>query len=304
MILVIGGTGTTGRAVLRRLAELEVPTRALVRCRSQASPRSRANPLVTAPCIEYVTGDAGEPRSLRAALRGVSQLFVAMANGPRQKDIEMVIVAEAAAAGVEHIVRVSAPVVGPDVPVAIARLHFAVEQAIESSSMAFTHLRPYGFMQNLLGFIPAIRRTGRFFATTGDTPMNMVDARDIADVAAVALTRPGSPRGAYVLTGPEAVSYPDVARRMSALGAEVLYVDQTPAALRASLLRAQLPPWLVEHILEIQGLAMAIPQAPNDTVLRVTGNRPRSLDAFLCEHIHLFHAARPAVMERGQAMRG
>ncbi|GLZ37127.1 SDR family oxidoreductase [Actinokineospora sp. NBRC 105648] len=280
MILVIGGTGTTGKALLHRLVALGVPARALVR---PGSPNR-------APVdgIDYVLGDAADPTSLRGAMTGVEQLFLAMGNGPRQQDIELGITAAAAAAGVEHIVKVSAPVVGPDVPVAISRTHFAVEQAIEASGVPHTFLRPYAFMQNLLNHAATIRATGVFFGATGDSPVNMVDARDIADVAAVALTQPEHRGTPLVLTGPEAVSYPEVATRLSQAGRPVRYIDQSPDKLRGGLRRADLPDWLVEHILEIQALTVACPETPNSTVPDVTGHPHRRLDDFLREHATAF----------------
>lgn len=297
MILVIGGTGTTGSALLRRLAELGVPARALVRPRPPSSLRLAPTP-PPVPGIDYVTGDAAVPASLRAALAGVRQVFVAMGNGPDQKQTELGILDAAVAAGVEHLVKVSAPVVAADAPVAVARLHHAVEQAVIASGVGYTFLRPYAFMQNLLRLAPVIRHTGTFAATTGRAPLNMVDARDIADVAAVVLTRPETRGRAHVLTGPEAVSHPEVARRITALGRPTRYLDRTPARLRLDMEHDGLPPWLVDHVLEIQALALTHPETPNTTVAELTGHAPRNLDAFLREHAAAFLPAAQSATPR------
>ena len=50
-------------------------------------------------------------------------------------------------------------------------------------------------------------------------------------------------------------------------------------------LRAALPPWLVDHLVEIQMLAVACPETPNDTVEQVTGRPARRLGGFLVEHL-------------------
>lgn len=73
------------------------------------------------------------------------------------------------------------------------------------------------------------------------------------------------------------------------LGRPVRYIDLQPHELRQNLIdNAHMPPWLAEHILEIQHLAISRPEAPTDTVVRVLGREPRSLDAFLREHLDRF----------------
>ncbi len=283
MILVIGSTGTTGRFVLERLSAAGVPARALVR------PASNRPALPQLPGVEVVLGDAGDPPSLRAALHGVDRVFLTMGNGPDQLARELAVVHAAAVSGVSRLVKVSAPVVGPDVPVAVARMHHQVEQAVLATGLDHTFLRPYAFLQNLQNIAPTIRLAGFFSGITGDTPMNMVDARDVADVAVVALSTDGG-RGPLVLTGPEAVSYPELARRLTALGRPTRYVDLDPDDHQRGLHRAGLPPWLVEHLTEIQALAVARPESPNGTVAALTGRRPRTLDAYLRENLASFAA--------------
>ena len=282
MILVIGATGTTGSALLQLLAETDTPARALVR--PVAITSGQRPPPIVAPSIEHVRGDASDSASLRRVLCDVTKLYLAMGNGPQQREIELLVVQEAKRAGVEHIVKLSAPIVGPTVPVAIARMHFEVEQAIEVSGMDYTHLRPFAFMQNLFSLLPTIHKFGLFFGRCGDAPLNFVDARDIAAVAMHALTKPGSEGRAYQLTGPDAMSYRDVANRISALGRPVTYVDQSPEKFRAGLERAKHPAWLVAHLLEIQELTLAQPESPTSTVADLLGRQPRSLNAFLTEN--------------------
>ncbi|PPK62367.1 NAD(P)H-binding protein [Actinokineospora auranticolor] len=273
MIVVIGGTGTTGRAVLRGLRAQGVPTRALVRTPTDL------------PGVEQVIGDAADPGAVRAALTGAAGLFLAMGNGPRQEAIELGVVDEAARARVGHLVKLSAP--GPEnSPVAVARLHHRVEEAVRSWGITHTFLRPYAFFQNLLFHADRIRATGWFPTTTGDTRLNMVDARDVADVAVNALTFGAT--GTHVLTGPEAVSYPEVAAKLTAAGRPTRCVNITPDELRADLRGA--PDWLVNHVLEIQHLSTTHPEHPNDTVSRLLGRPPRSLDNFLHEHAPAFGA--------------
>jgi uncharacterized protein YbjT (DUF2867 family) len=286
MILVLGSSGKIGGAVRQQLAARGVLIRCLVR-RSPAPGRAAGD------AAEVVVGDAADPGVLDRAMAGVEKIFLVMENGPRQREIELGVVAAAVRANVRHIVKVSAPIVGPAVPVAIARMHYEIEQAIEASPLAFTHLRPFGFMQNLLSLAPLIAKWDLFFGATGSALLNLIDAHDIAAVAATALTEPGSEGRAYVLTGPETFTYAQIAARLSvALGRRIRYVDQTPEAMRRGLQRQRLPEWLVHHILEIQGLAVSVPEHPNDVVQQVTGHPPRTLDTFLKDHLESFRRQR------------
>jgi uncharacterized protein YbjT (DUF2867 family) len=278
VIGVLGATGTTGGAVIAALVRDGIPARAIVRARSPK----------IAPSIDQVVADTNDVRSCIAALGGVRALFLAMANGPEQRANELTFVHAAQRACVEHVVKVSAPVVGRDVKVAIARMHGEIEAVIETSGMAFTHLRPYAFMSNLLTHAGTIRTMGVLFGCTGHAPINWVSPLDIADVAAHALARPDLRGQALVLTGAEAVSMPEIARRLTNLGVSATFVDQSGADLRKGLARTQLPPWLVEHIIEIQTRSVEFPEAPTDTVERVLGRAPRRLDDFLAANVLAF----------------
>lgn len=183
--------------------------------------------------------------------------------------------------------KVSAPVIGSDAPVAVARIHNEIEQAVRAAGLDHTFLRPYAFLQNLLNLAPTIRMVGFISGITGNAPMNRVDARDIADVAVVTLTTHRG-RGPLVLTGAEAVSYPEVARRLTALGRPTRYVGLTRSEYRRALQRARLAPWLVDHLEEIQTLTSTHSERPTTTVADLTGRAPRGLDAFLVEHLGQF----------------
>ncbi|MYT20201.1 SDR family NAD(P)-dependent oxidoreductase, partial [Streptomyces sp. SID7760] len=107
----------------------------------------------------------------------------------------------------------------------------------------------------------------------------------IGDVAA-ALTRPDIAGGTYTLTGPEAVSYPTLASRLTTLtGNQIHYVNLTPNELRDNLIHnAHMPTWLADHVAEIQQLAITRPETPTTTLIDILGRPPRTLDAFLHEH--------------------
>ncbi|MGW1774836.1 SDR family oxidoreductase [Streptomyces sp. NPDC002104] len=292
MIVVMGATGATGNALLHSLLALGAPVRALTRTPHVPIPGATGAHQGSAQ-VQYA--DAADPGSLRTAFEGADQLFLAMANGPGQVALETRAIDIAARAGIGHIVKISAPAAEPDSPVAVSRGHHAVEEHLRSSGPTHTVLRPYAFMQNLLRLAPAVAQ-GVILGTMGEAPCNYVDCRDIGDVAAAALTTPSIAGGTYTLTGPEAVSYPELAARLTTLtGRTVRYVDLAPDELRDSLIRnAHMPDWLADHVTEIQRLAVTRPERPTTTVADLLGRPPRTLDAFLREHHAHFQPAEPS----------
>ncbi|GGZ70474.1 NAD(P)-dependent oxidoreductase [Streptomyces subrutilus] len=282
MIVVMGATGATGNALLHSLLALGTPVRALTRTPHRPIPGIAA---AHRPLVEVRYADATEPQTLHTAFRGAGRLFLALANSPAQVRLETRVIDIAARSGIGHIVKISAPAAEPDSPVAVSRGHHAVEEHLRASGLTHTVLRPYAFMQNLLRLAPTVAR-GVILGAMGAAPCNHIDSRDIGDFAAAALTRPDVAGGTYTLTGPEAVSYPELAARLTILtGRQVRYVDLTPDDLREHLVRrAHMPTWLADHVTEIQQLALARPETPTTTVTDVLGRPPRTLDAFLHEH--------------------
>lgn len=287
MIAIIGATSTIGNALLHRFIELDVPARALSRepekLRAQLASKKHA-------VVELAAADAADPDSLRAALRGASQLFLSMANSPRQVEWETAIIRMAKEEGVSHIVKISSPVYREAAPVEIAKWHQQIELALAASGLTHTVLRPYAFMQNLLRLSKTIS-SGRFFqATMGETPCNFIDCRDIADVAAAVLTRPELAGQAYTLTGSEVFSYPQIADKLSGLlGQKINCINVEAKVLRNDLIQfAGMPEWMADHVVEIQAMAMALPEQPTNTVKRLLGREPRTLDDFLQENIGAF----------------
>ena len=115
----------------------------------------------------------------------------------------------------------------------------------------------------------------------------MVDARDVAAVAAVALTEPGHAGAHYDVTGPEALSYHDVAVKLTtALGRPVSYVDAPDGAVRQALLGAGLSPWFADALVGLyqdyrRSGTVGYAAQVTDTIQRLTGRPARSLDDLL-----------------------
>ncbi|WP_018754603.1 SDR family oxidoreductase [Paenibacillus terrigena] len=291
MIAIIGATGTIGNELLRRLMELSVPVRALTREPDKL--RQQMGDLGLSK-VEICAADANDPESMRRALEGASQLFLALSNSPRQVELETSIIQIAAQEGIEHIVKISSPAYEKSSPVAVAGWHAEIEQALVASGLIYTVLRPYAFMQNLLRLAPTITTQDVFFGCIGDSPCNFIDCRDIADVAAVALTNQKPACGIYTLTGSETFTYPQIADKLSTLlNRPIRFINLKPEALRSDLIvHGHMPPWLAEHVVEIQTMSTAVPEKPTNTVQSLLGREPRTLDAFLQENRNSFQARR------------
>lgn len=104
-----------------------------------------------------------------------------------------------------------------------------VEKIVEASSFDWTILRPNWFMQNFAEpnfYLEAVRDTGILQVPTGGQPVSFVDTRDIADVAAAALIDSSHAGRAYTLTGPQALTFGEVAERIGEVaGRQIRHAD-------------------------------------------------------------------------------
>ena len=282
MIIVTGATGHIGNELVRLLSEKNVSVRALTR-----DPR-RARPMGG---VDWVKGDLAEPDSLPGLFRGATRMFLLTSNSEDMRALQVNAIEAARAAGVAHVVKGSALGASDHSKSPIGKAHYEVERALQESGIAWTILRPHVFMQNFLDIAPTIVRGGRIRAASGDGKIPFVDARDIAAVAAIALTAPGHEGKRYVLTGPEALSYGDVARIIGkAVGRPMEYVAESLEEARERLVRAGAPTWMIEST-----LALAVYQRAggptaeiSKTIEEVLGRPPRSFAQFVKDYASVF----------------
>jgi uncharacterized protein YbjT (DUF2867 family) len=282
LLLVTGATGTTGMELLRALKDREIEAKALVRDETKAH---HLRDLGFTP----VTGDLGDPRTLGPALEGVDRAYLVAPASPMQSELEQAFLETARTAGVKHVVKLSVIGASEEAPGRFARSHGKVERALKESGMAWTLLRAAGFMQNTLGWGERVQ-DGTFYTPVPDAAFSIVDARDVADVAALALTGEGHEGKAYGLSGPEAISYRDQAKRLfAAAGREVEVAEVPVEAVKRELVRAGVPPWNAEGLCELfevyaAGGATMVTSGVQDAL----GRPPRDLDTFAKDHVEAF----------------
>ena len=296
-VLVTGATGTVGSRVAGELRARGARARAFVR-------DARRGAEIAGDGVELAVGDFADASSLRRALDGVDAVFLACANHPRQVEYETAAIDAAAAAGVRLLVKLSTIGAEDGSPLEFWDAHGRVEQHLRRSGVPHVVLRASFFMSNLLAAAESIRRQGTLFAPAAGARVGMVDPRDVAAVAAVALTSAGHEGRTYVLTGPESLTYERVAEELSAaLGWRVEFLNVPDEAARQGLLGAGMPQWLADNLVRLFGaLRAGAADRTTDVVRVLTGREPRSLGEFARDHAAFF--AGPVSADAGQGGSG
>jgi uncharacterized protein YbjT (DUF2867 family) len=278
VILVIGATGPTGRATVSELVARGVEVRALTR------DRARAEAIPELAAAELVEGDSSQPGTLDGVFAGAEKVYLVPPLAPGWNEMQAGLIDAARRAGVRHLVRISAIGVGPDEPSMSLTYHWQGEQDLEACGVAFTHVRGNSFSQNTLFEAATIVAENRFYDCVGDARFAKVDTRDIGEIVAKVLTEDGHEGKTYELTGPEPLTYAEMARRLSAaLGREIEYVNLTVEGRAAQLEATGLPDWMACEFSAIYGegfYGSGGGAKTTDTIERLLGRPPRSFDDF------------------------
>ncbi|SFR92679.1 Uncharacterized conserved protein YbjT, contains NAD(P)-binding and DUF2867 domains [Microbacterium sp. cf046] len=286
-VLVLGATGNVGPHVVSELVALGVRPRVLVR----DSSRSRA---LLGEGVDVVGGDVTEPAMLAAAAEGVDSVFLLSPHSFAMADLQLGVIRALRRTGI-RIVKLSgtSSAITADGPYA-CREHWEIERVLQDSGQPFVILRPNSFMQVLVGqlMLAALHATGTVINPIGSAGISLIDARDVGAVAARVLTRRDWDGQTLALTGPRPVGYPELAQLVSErTGEAATVVDVTLDQVRASLVGRGMAEWESDHFREMYELFKnGESEFVTDTVRRVTGADPRTIEAFLDEAV-----ASPAV---------
>ncbi|HSE68790.1 MAG TPA: SDR family oxidoreductase [Gemmatimonadales bacterium] len=282
-ILVTGASGNVGLPAVRDLASRGLKVRALTRDPNRAGKLKISG-------VEVITAELGRPVSVNNALRDITHVLLISPVDSRMVEMQEAVVDAARRAGVKHVVKLSVLGAATNAPVAMFRWHREIEEQLERSGVAWTHLRAAFFMQNTLGFAPTIRSQGAIFACMKRGRVAMVDARDVARAAAAVLAGKGHEGKAYDVTGPEALSLHDVADRLAGvLRQQVLYVDQPPARLVSALLANEVPEWLAKDLTALyEYLAQGKMAQVSRDFATLTGDPPANFDRFAEDYVGMF----------------
>jgi uncharacterized protein YbjT (DUF2867 family) len=246
MICVTGAGGTLSSEVIKQLDSAKAELRA-AHSSDKAAEASRAKGR------QAVVIDYNRPETLRIGFQGCDTLFLLGPNALNQTELELNAVEAAKAAGVRRIVKQSIMGAAEEGYI-LAKIHRPVERAIESSGLAWTFLRPNSFFQNAVTFMATtIRAEGAFYSASGQAKISHVDVRDIAAVAVKALTGRQHEGKAYTLTGPEAMTYDEMAEEMSkVLRRPISHVSLSPLDLKAGMLAEGMPEAIADRMLDLE----------------------------------------------------
>lgn len=257
-ILVTGGTGKTGRRIADRLSARGIPV--LIGSRSG-----------------HPAFDWNHPAGWDAALRGVDAVYISYAPDlamPGATGAIRDFVSTARRSGVQRLVLLS----GRGEPEAQA-----CERIVQTSGIPATIVRASWFAQNFSegAFIDMVL-DGQITLPAGDTPEPFVDVDDIADVAVAALTEPGHAGEVYEVTGPELLTFADVAAELSlATRRRIQYVDVPHDAFVEGARASGAPEdvlWMLDYLFDtvLDGRNAHL----TDGVQRALGREPKSFSAY------------------------
>ncbi len=263
LLLVTGATGILGRRIVAAALQSGLAVRQAVR-----------NPQRANPAAEAVRFDYSQPETFAAALAGVSRLLLMAPPLDPNAPAELgPLVSEAKAAGVRHIVFISAFGVNHNEQAPLRR----VEHIVMQSGIRYTILRPNFFMENFSeGFLSAgIRERGVIALAAGDGKTSFISAGDIAATVVSAFERNLTGQE-YDLTGPEALDHAEVARIISSVsGRAIEYRPLTEEEMLAGARAMGMPEAAVQYLAALYAAVRAgLAAGVTDDVEKLTGRSP------------------------------
>lgn len=274
-ILVTGATGNVGAEVVD----------ALLAGRHQVRALTRGDRPATLPAdVEAVGGDLNDPASLTDALTCAEALFLL----PGYADMAG-IAATAKAAGVRRIVQLSGSSAGSaDTGNAVTAYMNRSEAAVRESGLAWTILRPFGFMSNTLRWLDQLRAGDVVSEPFANVPIAVIDPFDIAAVAVAALTSTAHDGKIYLLSGPESLLPAD---RLRILGAELgrdLTLDALSNEDARTTMTAQMPVEYVDAFFSFYVDGTLDDSEPQPAVQQILGRAPRTFTEWATAHADAF----------------
>ena len=278
-VLVTGGTGTVGSQVVRELVRRGAEVKVLTRDPGKA----KSLP----PGVTAVQGNLLETATVRRLFDGIDAVFLLTALSQTEAHEGLMSVCGMRLAGVKRVVYLSIHHVEEAAWLPHFGVKVGIEEALRRSGLPFTILRPNNFYQNDYWYKDVMLNAGMYPQPLGDVGLSRVDVRDIAEVAAIALTSSGHEGQVYDLVGPDAHTGKSTAQVWSrALGKTITYGGDDLDAWEQQSLRF-MPDWaafdfrLMYAFFQDKGLKASAEAL--DRLTRLLGHAPRSFDAFATE---------------------
>lgn len=285
MILITGATGKTGSAAVQELSNRNIPFRVLIRNEDKLNQ-------ITDMGGEVIIGAIEDDAALNQAMEGVQKALVLLPNSEQQLFLEKKVVDAALEANVQHIVKMSSMEAVPEATSPIPKLHMQSENYIKNSGMNWTMIKPNFFMQNLLGSGKTIIEQNKFFLPMGEGKAGMIHTKDVGTVIAKVLSEDGHEGQNYEVTGPEILSFHDVAEIFSkVLGKKVDYINVPIDEYKKTLSQFLTNQWHLDSVIDLfKDIAEGGIEDKTDTFEDLIGKSPCSLEQFIQEYSFVFNA--------------
>jgi uncharacterized protein YbjT (DUF2867 family) len=279
-VLITGATGNTCSLLVPELLRTNNNVRVFIRDEKKAKALENLG-------AEVILGDLDQPETIIPAVKGVDKIYLLTWNGPTQLQQAENVIKAASEAGNPHIVRHS--MWGPENS-RIIQQGLKVEEIIKSSGLPWTILKPTFYMQNTLMAVQTISAQGNIYWDMKEGKLGMIDIRDIADAAFAVITGTGHEGKSYILTGPEAISFTDIANIFSKVfERDINYINVPGEASFQAMLGFGIPEWIAKGYVELsEGFSNNFANSTTNNIQILTGHPARSFEQFANDFAHVF----------------
>jgi uncharacterized protein YbjT (DUF2867 family) len=279
-VLVTGATGNTGSLLVPQLLQADVDVRVFVRDEAKAKAYKDSG-------AEVVVGDLDKPATILPAVKDVDKIYLLTWNGETQLQQAKNVIEAAKQAGKPHIIRHS---MWGSENSRIIKQGYEVDEIIKSSGLPWTILKPTFYMQNTMMAAQTITLDGVIYWDMKDGKLGTIDVRDIADSAFAVITGEGHEGKDYILTGPEAISFNDIAETFSrVLDKDVKYINVPGEASFQAMVGMGIPEWIAHGYAELsEGFSNNFANSTTKNVEILTGHPARSFEDFTNDFAQVF----------------
>lgn len=283
-ILVIGGTGTVGSAVVTELKKSNSEYVALTRSKEKAEE-------LNANDIQTVVGTLGEWSTVESVFEGINTVFMVTSPSEDMLDLHKGVIDLSVKKGIKKIVRLSAEPANYCEGMFMYEQHAKADDYLRQSGLEYVILRPHYFMQNI-AFMHAdfIKSQNMFAQYSGGAKMPMIDVRDIAKAAFQVLTKDNFNGQTFVLSGPNSIGYTDIANNLSnALDRSILYMDISYEDQDAGFKDFGLPDWQRSTVMKLFKIwADNGTIEPTNDFEIITNSKAISIEKFVSDYSQYF----------------
>ncbi|MBC2637928.1 NmrA family NAD(P)-binding protein [Rhodococcus wratislaviensis] len=241
---------------------------------------------------ELIVGELTDTDLVESAMRDVDVAFLALGSSPDQVALEKRVIDAAARTGLAHLIKLSAAYANSESSVSVLRVHAEINDYLAANAVPSTLISPSTFMEIVYLGAVSLRETDGWVGTAPRGANALIDSQDVVDAVIAVIRDPSTRGGEYVLTGPTALTWPDVAAALSkTVGREITYRPVDVAERVAQLHAAGLDDWRIELLIGLDDINRhGLYAEPTTDFERLTGRPPRDITSFIARNAETFRA--------------